>query len=128
MGVQNERVKYAWLALGWICVGLGGIGFVVPGLPSTVFFIGAAACFSRSSPRFEQWVLDLPTIGPLVSDYRAGRGMPRRAKVVAVGTMWTAILISVISLGPGWISAVIVSLGLVGSWYILVRTPTKALA
>ena len=44
----------------------------------------AAACFYRSSPRFEQWVLNLPTIGPMVRDYRAGLGMPKRAKVAAI--------------------------------------------
>ena len=31
---------------------------VVPGLPTTVFFIVAAACFARSNPRLEQWVLE----------------------------------------------------------------------
>ena len=43
-----------------------------------IFFTVAAYCFGKSSPRFEQWVLDLPTIGPMVRDHRAGLGMPRR--------------------------------------------------
>ena len=73
------------LALGWIAVALGGLGVFVPGLPTTGFFVLAAACFARSSPRFEQWVLGLPKVGPLVRDHRAGLGMPRRAKVVAIG-------------------------------------------
>jgi len=73
--------------LGLVCVGLGGVGAVVPGLPSTVFFIAAAACFTRSSPRLERWVLDLPGVGRLVRDYRAGLGMPRRAKMAAVAAI-----------------------------------------
>lgn len=72
-----------WLGLGLACVGVGGLGMVVPGLPTTVFFIAAAACFTRSSPRLERWVLDLPGIGPMVRDHRDGLGMPRRAKVMA---------------------------------------------
>ena len=80
-------MRWVWFLGGWLAVALGGIGIVVPGLPTTVFFIIAAWCFSRSSPRFEQWVLDLPKIGPMVRDHRAGLGMPRRAKAWAVGTM-----------------------------------------
>jgi uncharacterized protein YqgC (DUF456 family) len=38
-----------WFAVGWVAVAVGSIGVVVPGLPTTVFFIIAAACFARSS-------------------------------------------------------------------------------
>ena len=94
-GVASTRVVRAWwLVVGFVAVGTGSVGIVVPGLPTTVFFIGAAWCFSRSSPRFERWVLTRPGIGPLVADHRAGLGMPRRAKVLALTTMWTAIAVS----------------------------------
>ena len=76
------------LTCGFLAVGLGTVGIVVPGLPTTGFFVLAAACFAKSSPRFERWVLGLPKIGPLVRDHRAGLGMPRRAKVLAVGTWY----------------------------------------
>ena len=49
--------------MGWVAVAVGAVGIVVPGLPTTVFFIIAASCFARSSPRFERWVLGLPGIG-----------------------------------------------------------------
>ena len=76
--------RLVWIPIGLVCVGIGGIGVVVPGLPSTGFFVLAAAAFARSSPRLEAWLLDLPGVGPLVRDYRAGLGMPRSAKVTAI--------------------------------------------
>lgn len=82
--------RWAWATLGLAFVGLGGVGVVLPGLPTTIFFIGAAACFARSSPRLEAWVLDLPGIGRAVRDYRRGLGMPRRAKILAVGMIVVA--------------------------------------
>ncbi len=71
-------------------------------------------------------MLDLPTIGPMVRDYRAGFGMPRKAKVIALTMMWVAIAISSYALREhvGWV-VVIVVLGIVGTAFILRRTPTR---
>src|SRR5690554_5711697 len=64
--VRNRPGRALWFVGGWVAVGVGGLGVVVPGLPTTGFLIIAASCFPRSSPRFEQWVLDLPRFGPMV--------------------------------------------------------------
>lgn len=117
--------RVALLALGWAAVGLGGLGIVVPGLPTTGFFVFAAWCFARSSPRFEQWVLGLPKIGPMVRDHRDGLGMPRRVKVVAIGMMLTACAVSSVVLGHPVLAAVVLGLGGIGTWYIVRRVPTR---
>lgn len=123
---RGRASRALWFGLGWVAVALGGLGIVVPGLPTTVFFIVAASCFARSSPRFEQWVLDLPTIGPLVRDHRAGLGMPRRAKVIALAMMWAAIALSSLALRAVPVVLVaVVALGLVGTAYIRWRVPTR---
>jgi uncharacterized membrane protein YbaN (DUF454 family) len=109
-----------------VCVALGGVGIVVPGLPTTVFFILAAWCFSHASPRLENWVLNLKGIGPLVRDHRAGLGMPRRAKFIATACIvvfagyaaWFAIEHLAVRSGLGL-------LGLVGIAYIWWRVPTR---
>jgi uncharacterized membrane protein YbaN (DUF454 family) len=115
-----------WFALGWCFVALGGLGVVVPGLPTTGFFVLAAACFARSSPRFERWVLGLPGVGPMVRDYRAGLGMPRRAKAWAIGMILAVSTISaVFAVGNRWIGAAIVAIALIGVWYVGWRVPTR---
>ena len=91
--------RAAFLTVGCLAVVLGTIGIVVLGLPTTGFFVLAAACFARSSPRFERWVLDLPTVGPMVRDYPAGLGMPRRAKVIAITMMVAACSLSAWAVG-----------------------------
>src|SRR5687767_9214697 len=91
---RNPVARWLWISAGFVLVGIGGLGMILPVLPTTVFFIGAAACFARSSPRFERWVLNLPRIGPLVRDYRAGLGMPRRAKYIAISMIVVAVGLS----------------------------------
>jgi uncharacterized membrane protein YbaN (DUF454 family) len=122
---RGRVVRGAWFVLGWSAVALGGVGVVVPGLPTTGFMILAAACFAKCSPRFEQWVLDLPGVGASVADYRAGLGMPRRAKVVAISMMTVAIAISAgLLIDHTAVRITIVAAGVFGAWYILRRVPT----
>ena len=124
--VRRGPVAWLWLAAGGAAVAVGGVGIVVPGLPTTVFSVIAAACFARSNPRFEQWVLDLPRIGPMVRDHRAGLGMPRKAKIVAVTMIVAASVASgVFAIDNRAIGALVVALGLVGVVYVLWRVPTR---
>lgn len=118
--------RAVWLVAGLIAIALGTVGIIVPGLPTTVFFIVAAACFSKSSERLEQWVLDLPKIGPMVRDYRAGLGMPRRAKVAATGTISVVVAASVVLfLESSAVKVVVVAAGVIGICVILWRVPTR---
>ena len=105
---------------------MGVVGAVVPVMPSTVFFVIAAACFARSSPRFEAWLLSLPVVGPLVRDHRDGLGMPRRAK------QWAIAMIVVFCSLSSWrmwerpvVAGAAAALGLVGVGYLLLRVPTR---
>lgn len=114
-----------WFGVGWLAVAVGAIGVVVPGLPTTGFMIIAAACFARCSPRFEQWVLDLPGVGRAVADYRSGLGMPKRAKVTAIVMMVGAVSISAgLLLDNAVLRIAVATAGLVGVWYIVRRVPT----
>ena len=113
-----------WVTAGLVCVGVGALGVVVPGLPFTVFFIAAAACFARSSPRLERWVLSLPKIGPAVGRYRAGLGMPLRAKRFAVACIIGFSSLSAVLVGSWWFAAIILTVAAIGVWYVTTRVPT----
>ena len=87
-GIQSSRfARAAFLGLGFIFVGLGFIGAFLPVLPTTPFLILAAACFARSSTRFENWLLNHPRFGPLLKDWRARGAIPRKAKFAALAGM-----------------------------------------
>ncbi len=122
---RGRLAHFAWTSAGLLSVAVGGVGIIVPGLPTTVFFIIAAWAFSKSNPRLEAWVLDLPTIGPLVRDYRDGLGIPRRAKLTAV--VMIAFFVGLSAwLVDGWvIRAVILGLAVIGLATVMFIVPTK---
>jgi uncharacterized membrane protein YbaN (DUF454 family) len=123
---RGPVARAGWLLGGLVAVALGSIGIVVPGMPTTVCFIVAAWCFSHSSPRLERWVLSLPRIGPMVRDYRAGLGMPRRAKVIAISMIVVFVTLSVVVFIGTWpVRAVVLALGAIGVAYITFRVPTR---
>ena len=122
---KGRIARGAWCIVGVLAVAIGGIGVIVPGLPTTVFFIIAAWAFSKSSPRLEAWVLGLPRIGPMVHDHRNGLGMPRRAKFLAT------TMIVVFAGGSAWLvdsnvlRSAILAAGAIGIAYITLRVPSK---
>lgn len=118
-------MRAVWLALGLLCVGLGGLGIIVPGLPTTIFFIAAAACFTRSSRRLEAWVLNLPGIGAAVRDHRAGLGMPRRAKWIASASIVGFSTLAVVVIDAAAVSAVVAAAAVVGVLVVWFRVPTR---
>ena len=124
--LRSGPTRWLWFGGGLLSVGIGSLGVIVPGLPTTVFFIVAAACFARSNPRFERWVLNLPRIGRTVRDYRAGLGMPRRAKALAVTMILVVATASgAFAIGNRLVGAGVVGLGLIGAAYVLFRVPTR---
>jgi uncharacterized protein len=114
-----------WVLAGLAGCGLGFLGLLLPGMPATVFFLIAAACFSKSSPRLLRWVLQLPRVGPMVRDYRAGKGMPRSAKVTATVMMLGFGGVSVWVVEPLALKAFILALLSIGAWVIWKRVPLQ---
>lgn len=124
------RVKrYAFAGAGVGCVGLAGVGVVVPGMPTTVFLIVASWCFARSCPWLTDRLIRNRFFAPFVRYLEPGAVMPRRAKVISMAMMWSAIALSSVWAAwrgaPWFVPVVIASGGVVGSWFI-VRQGRKA--
>ncbi|MFG1300264.1 YbaN family protein [Xanthobacter sp. V3C-3] len=71
---------------GLVFLVIGAIGMVVPMLPGTVFLILAAWCFTRSSPRFEAWLLNHRYLGPGVARWRETGAIPPVVKLFALSS------------------------------------------
>lgn len=91
-GLSGCWARWLLLAFGWLNVGLGMVGVVVPGLPTTIFLIIALWAFSKSSERFQNWLWNHPRFGPSLRAWHKHRVIPYRAKVLAVVTMTGSFL------------------------------------
>lgn len=121
---ENRAVRLMWGALGSVSLALGLIGVVVPGWPTTIFLILAAAAYARSSQRMYDRILANPVFGPHVRRFRETGGMPMRAKVIAISLMWPFVAFSLVFAIPGamhWAQGVVLVLALTGTAFILSR-------
>ncbi|MCD6598010.1 MAG: YbaN family protein [Bacteroidales bacterium] len=79
---------------GTIFVGLGVLGIFLPLLPTTPFLLLAAACYARSSERFYNWLLNNKWFGRYIKNYREGKGIPLKVKVLSISLLWITIIFS----------------------------------
>ena len=108
------------IATGWLALGLGLVGVVVPGMPTTVFVLIAGYCFSKSSPRLENMLRRHRTLGPYFELARQGV-MPRRAKGISLLAMWSGIggALWALSGAPTLVLALLLLAGCCGSTVLL---------
>lgn len=116
-----------FMTLGFLLL-LGGIaGYIVPGLPGTPLLLVAAWLFSMSNERLYRWMTTNRWFGQTVADYRAGLGISRKAKYLAIGSMAVVVPSSVIFGTTSWpIRLAVIGLALIGAGFILTR-PTRDL-
>ena len=123
---QMPVSKIIYFFFGLFLTGLGLAGVIIPGLPTTIFMILAAACFFRSSTKMYDWVINHPLFGESVLRFRSGEGMPIKAKYTSIIMMWFFISTSIFFFLQShalWIKTIIALSGIIGTVFIL-RQPS----
>ena len=116
---RHKLVRYLLVAIGWLSLILGVVGIFLPVLPTTPFLLLAAACFARSSPRFYDWLVNHPQLGPWIRDYLEGNGIPLKGKVYAIGLMWLSISVSCYLVPSPWARGFMLTSAVLVTVYIL---------
>ena len=122
---SNPIIKALWVIAGSVFVVLGAFGVILPGLPTTPFLILAAACYIRSSQRLYDWLIANKTFGPYLRNYREGKGIPKRAKKIALIMMTIFVGYAVLfALDDLFVRIVVLILGMIGFFYVAYRVPS----
>lgn len=103
--------KAVLIFTGTVCVALGVLGMFLPLLPTTVFLLMAAYCYSRSSERFHTWLLNNRLCGKYIRDYKSGAGISVRQKVTTIAILWASIGFSIWMIGAGfWVTLLLIAI------------------
>ena len=73
--------KIFWITLGFIGLGIGAVGAVLPMLPAFPFLLLAAVSFAKSSERLHTWFINTDLYKKNLESYVAGKGMTWATKI-----------------------------------------------
>lgn len=106
-----------WIALAYAALGLGLLGVVLPGLPTTPFVLVAAWAAARGSRRLHVWLLAHRLFGPMVRDWQARGAVSRPAKRAALATMGLCAVLLLLVVPAPWLAALgIACMVVVATW------------
>ena len=111
---------------GFISLILGVIGIAIPILPTTPFLLLASAAFAKSSERFNRWLLNNKVLGAYIRNYREGKGLPLKIKIITLSLLWITILVSMFFLMDLlWVQILLICIAIAVSIHIILIKPKK---
>ena len=114
-------IARAYTLLGLVLLAIGVVGIWVPVLPTTIFLIGAAACFARSSPRLHAYLVEHPKFGPPLRNWFDEGAISKRGKAAALWGMGLGMAIVVLVVQDlRWIGLAGIVI-LASGWYVMSR-------
>jgi uncharacterized protein len=126
--VKSRALRVLLAGIGWFFVGLAFVGVFLPIIPTTGPVILAAFLFSKSSDRFDHWLVNNRFFGTIVADWREGNGFTIRAKFIAVAAIVASFTITTVWVLNGvYVRAAFWMLAAAISLYVVSR-PTKVAA
>lgn len=121
-------MKTALIIAGIIALVLAVLGLFLPLLPTTPFLLLASACFARGSDRLHRWLLGHGVLGAYLRSYEEGKGIPLRAKIVAISVLWVSMSVSIAMIEHVALRVLLGVIGLAVTIYLWKFIPTRLAA
>ena len=105
----RKPIKFLLITAGTFFIGVGIVGIFIPILPTTPFLLISAALYARSSKRFYNWLINNKIFGRYIKNYREGKGIPLKLKIITIALLWITIGCSAIfAIDIFWVRVILV--------------------
>jgi uncharacterized protein len=121
-------MKYIYIIVGSISLGIGALGVVIPLLPTTPFLLITAYCYARGSERFSNWFISTKLYEIYLSDFVKNRSMTLKRKWTLMIFVDIMVLVPFILTDSWWVRGLILILVACKYYYFFTKvktTPSK---
>ncbi len=123
--VNHKILKFLLTSLGLLSVAIGGIGIVLPVLPTTPFILLSALLFSFSNEKLGSWLERNKILGPYLRHYRQGNGVSKPVKAKALISLWVGMGITFYLVGKPVLITLLAVIASLVSLHILLIKPKR---
>lgn len=101
-------MKLVYQVVGFLFLGVGCVGAVLPFLPTTPFFIVAAFCFAKSSKKINDWFLSTRLYQKYLVSYVKEKTMTLKTKLSILLSVTILLGIGFVMMDQVWIGRIFV--------------------
>ena len=120
--IRIKNVLYIFL--GFFFIFLGGIGIIIPILPTTPFFLLALFFFTKSSKKFELWFKNTKLYTKYLEDFVNKRSMTLKSKIQLLLFASIMLLVAIYFVKLLWARIIILFLITFKYYYFIFKIKT----
>lgn len=125
--IKNKLLRFLMIILGFVSLGLGCIGIVLPILPTVPFFLLTSFCFVRSSEKFNKWFLNSKLYKKYLENFQKNKVMTLKSELILLISVSLMLMTSMYMVNKPIMSIVCICLLLCKYMYFIfnVKPVTK---
>lgn len=115
-GSKGAQMKLLFILLGFLFLGIGMVGAVLPVLPTVPFLLLSSFFFGKSSKRINDWFISTGVYKRYLRDFVETGAMTRKAKIITLAAASFMLIASFIFSKP-MIARVLIVLAIAFKYY-----------
>ena len=121
---MNKLSKKIYIAAGFLALGLGWLGVILPVFPTTPFLLLASFCFAKGSDKFDKWFKGTNIYKKYLESYVKTRSMTLKQKWTILLFAYFMMLFPLIFVDKWKVKIIIIAVMILKFYYLVFKVKT----